>query len=151
MEEITGQGYQDPTFPAGAYEVNLNQPFLKNLAGWATFRAIMDIIIGVFSCFGFILIVPAVYGVFQVISGLKLLNAVDDLKKFMASNDTKKVSDTFYNMFKYFKFNGISLIIQICMVIVVTILYIFIIAYVMKNMPNMQDFFNNINSNQYGS
>lgn len=142
MEDITGQGGQNQPVPAdgyapAGYDVNLNQPFLKNLCGWATFKAIFDIIIGIFGIIG-------IYGIFQIISGVKLLNAVDDLKRFSASDDKAKILDSFNNLNKYFKFSGISAIVQIIFVIIVIIGYVALVMYMFSNPEFMQRFFNNL-------
>lgn len=143
MSEIIGQ--ENQYSPPEEYNVTINQPFLKNLAGWATFKAIIEIIVGVLSCLSFILIIPAVYGVFQIISGVKLLNAVDELKRYMGTNDSKKIVDTFYNLHKYFKLSGISTIIQICFIFIAIIAYIVLIIYFINNAQNLPDIFRDLN------
>lgn len=113
--------------------VSLSVPDLKNLAGWATFSGVMNIIGGALCCLGFILILPAVFGVLRIIAGVKTLNAADDMKRYMATNDTAKLADTFVSLNKSFKLRGISLIIYICLLILVLILYGVMISWVMTN------------------
>lgn len=113
-------------------------PFLKNLAGWATFKAIIDIITGALSCFG---IITAAYGIPQIISGIKLLNATDGLKSYMSTGDTTKMGDVLYNFNKYFKLSGISIIIKIVFIVIFLVVYGIIIAYIFSNAG---DFFNNL-------
>ncbi len=108
-------------------------PFLKNLAGWATFKAIIDIIYGALCCLG---IITAAFGVPRIISGVKLLNATDYLKKNMYSNDQENITAALYYFNQYFKFSGASIIVQIAMAIVLLILYIVLIVYIMSNITN---------------
>ncbi len=119
-----------------SFEMEL--PFLKNLAGWATFKAIIDIITGALSCFG---IITAAYGIPQIISGIKLLNATDGLKSYMSSGDTTKMGDVLYNFNKYFKLSGIAIIIKIVFIVLFLVVYGILIAYLLSNAG---DFFNNI-------
>lgn len=126
MEDIENQ----------SISVNISLPDLKNLTSWATFVGVMEIIIGGFSCLG---IITAAYGVPQLISGLKLLNAVEDLRKHMITNDMQKISDAFVNLNKFFKLNGITTIVKISFFILGMILYGIIIAYVITNMPGIMN------------
>ena len=132
MEEINN--YDQPN---QSYSINLSLPDLRNLAGWATFTAIIDIIVGALSCIG---IVTAAYGIPQIIAGVKLLGAADDFKRYMAVNDTQKISESFVKLNKYFKLTGISIIVKIAFGLLFIIAYGAIIAYVVANMP---DLFNN--------
>lgn len=118
--------------------VNIGIPDVKNLAGWATFVAIIDIIIGAISCFG---IITAAYGVPQILSGVKLLNAAEDMKRSISINDTQRITDIFINLNKYFKFNGISIIIKICFGVLFLLLYGVLIAYLILHMPDYMNKF----------
>lgn len=99
--------------------------FLKSLAGWAAFRSVMDIISGVLICFG---IITASVGVLQIIAGIKLMNASDDLKQQIATGDDSKISSALQNMQKYFKFSGIGMIIQLVFGLLIIVLYGVLIA-----------------------
>ena len=99
--EITENNNNEPA-------LDIELPFLRNLAGWATFKAVIDIILGALACIG---IITAVYGIPQIIAG-RLLNASDDLKRFIATNDTRRIGDVLYNFNKHFKLTGISIIIK---------------------------------------
>ena len=133
--------------PVPGVTVSLDPFFLKNLANWASFKAIIDIITGALACLG---IITAAYGVPLIISGVKLLGATEDLKTYLASNDAKKISDSFANLSKYFRINGISIIIKIVLQVLVfiglAILYGIMISYFMRNMP---DIMRNLPSNGY--
>lgn len=93
-------------------QINLDARELKSLAGWATFRAIIEIIGGAMSCLG---IITAAYGIPLIIAATKLLRASDDLRKYAATGDTQKISESFSNLNKYFRINGILMIICICL------------------------------------
>ncbi len=140
--------------PQNHISFNLSSQELKSLTGWATFRAIIDIIAGAFFCLGFVFILPAVYGVLRIISGVKLLNAVDSLKRYIVANDTQRVSEAFQSLRKYFKFGGIGTIVYICIGIIVFILYIALVAYFLsqgidpQQNPNFQDFLQKFQESQ---
>lgn len=120
--------------------VSLSLPDLKNLIGWATFRAVMDIIVGALSCLG---IITAAYGVPQIMGGVKLLNACDEMKRYMATNDLEKLNTTFISFNKFFKLTGISTIVKIIFGVVFFILYIVFIAIFFKTIMNNPDFMKN--------
>ncbi|MCL6633595.1 MAG: DUF5362 domain-containing protein [Alicyclobacillus herbarius] len=121
-------------------EISLNMSMLqlKNLIGWATFNAIIDIIVGALSCLG---IITAAYGVPQIIAGVKLLNATEELRSYMETNDTQKISETFNKLYSYFKLNRIATIVKICFGILIMIAYIIIIAVMLSKAPDfMRDY-----------
>lgn len=138
MEDITNQNTFDDIPSNQNFSINLSLTDMKGFTGWATFKAVMDIITGALACLG---IITAAYGVPQIMAGVKLLAAIDELKRYISSNDVQKISTTFYNMNKYFKLSGISIIVKICFVIIGIILYGVLIAFFISNMP---DFFNNM-------
>ena len=129
-------GNMQPAVPQQEIGVKLDLPFLKNLTGWATFKAVIDIITGALACLG---IITAVYGVPQIIAGVRLLNAIDDIKRYISSGDYEKIGPVFFNFHRYFKITGITIIIKIVFIILAIIGYIVIIALLVKNSP---DFFN---------
>lgn len=130
MEDINNQGIT----------VNLNLLDLKNLIGWATFRAVMDIIVGALSC---IAIITAAYGVPQIIGGVRLLNACDEMKRYMGTNDIQKINETFVNFNKYFKLTGISTIVKIVFGVIFFVLYFVFIAIFIRTIMNNPDFMRN--------
>jgi len=117
------QGYQ--FYQSQPQPIGISLPFLKSFIGWATFRAIMDIITGSLTCLG---VITAIYGVPQIISGVRLLNAIDELKVYVSTNDTVRISDSLNYLNKYFKLNGIATILRIAFSIVMIIVYIVVIA-----------------------
>lgn len=129
--EITENNNNEPA-------LDIELPFLRNLAGWATFKAVIDIILGALACIG---IITAVYGIPQIIAGIRLLNASDDLKRFIATNDTRRIGDVLYNFNKHFKLTGISIIIKIVFLIIVIILYVIFIVFYMNYIV---DYFQNL-------
>lgn len=140
MEEITNYG------DAGAEQngISLELPDLKVFTNWATFNAIINIIFGALSCLGFIVIIPAVYGIIQIIAGVKLLNASDEMKRHIDTGDIEKVRASFYNLSGFFKLNGIAAIIKICSAILLLILYGVLLTVFM---PYIRDYINNYTDN----
>lgn len=145
MDELNGNNEisNDDILDNDVYEANIEieLPFLSNLSGWATFKAVIDIIMGAISC---LTIIAAAYGIPQIISGIRLLNATDDLKRYMSSGDTRRIGDALYNFNKYFKLSGIAIIIKIIFFIIVIVLYGMLLYYVFNNMG---DFFDNLPGN----
>lgn len=127
-----------PTVP-----VTLKLPFIKSLIGWATFKAVIDIIGGALACLG---IITAAYGIPQIISAIKLLSVVDELKRYQASNDIQKFESVFDNFQKYFKLSGISIIVKLSFYVIFIILYVVFIFYLISNSP---DLFRNIPQDNY--
>jgi len=119
------------TYPS----VAINLPDAEKLSGWAKFAAVMNIIIGALSCFG---VITAAYGIPLIISGVKLLAAVDDLKRYTEANDAQKLSDTFANLYKYFKMTGVAYIVMICFWILAIILYGVLIAFFVSYMGSSE-------------
>lgn len=116
----------------------LNITDMRYFAGWATFNAVIDIIVGAISCIG---IITAAYGIPMILAGIKLLNASDELKRYIAVNDTERISVAFYNLYKYFKLTGISLIVRICFIVLILVLYGALIAVFISRMPEIMDYF----------
>lgn len=113
------------------YNIEVRLPDLKNLAAWATFKAIIEIIFGALSCIG---IITAAFGIPMIISGVRLLGAADEMKKYIAHKDTKNIAETFIKMNQYFKVKGISLIILIIFSFIMFFLYILLVLYLYQNM-----------------
>jgi len=140
---FSGENYQAAangvkTYESGANEViEVNMPFLNNLIGWATFKAVIEIIVGALSCLG---IISAAYGIPQIIAGVKLFKAVDEIKSYMAAGEYKKLGDALYSFNNYFKYSGISIIVKIIFIIIGIIFYAVLIAWLIRNTG---DFFNN--------
>jgi hypothetical protein len=134
VDEINENNLPDTSQYDQSFNVTLNLPFLKNFVGWATFKAVMDIIGGALACLG---IITAAYGVPQIISGVRLLNAVDDLKRYMAANELQKIGDSLSNLHKHFKLSGISIIVKICFTILFIIIYGVFIVYMLRTMPDI--------------
>jgi hypothetical protein len=110
--------------------INADMRFLKGFADWATFKAITDIIFGALSCLSFILILPAIYGVLNIIAGVKLLSASASMKLYLSENDQDKIMEVFCNLHKHFKLSGISIIIRTCGVIILIVFYVLLIMFV---------------------
>lgn len=114
--------------------IDLNMINIKSFMGWATFNAIINIITGALFCLG---IVTAAYGVPQILAGVRLLNCIDELKHYMASNNTERVTAVFYNLHKYFKLSGISIIIKLSFILLGIIFYAVMIAIFVSFIPDL--------------
>lgn len=139
-------GYDQNPNNQGIY-VNLNPQDMKSLSGWATFVAIINIISGALSCLAFIYVIPVVIGIIQIIAGVRLLNASDNIKRYIMTNNGEKISEAFTSFYKYFKLSGITLIIGICAFILLIIgMIIFFVFFasdfqdILNSIPNTNSF-----------
>ncbi len=131
IESYSNENHITETNNNKNYSIEFTLPELNNLAGWATFVAIMDIVAGALCSIG---IITAVFGIPMIISGVRLLSATDEMKKYIASKDNKSIFETFVKMNQYFKVKGITIIIRITFSIVIFILYILLLIYLYNNM-----------------
>ncbi|MCX8130206.1 MAG: DUF5362 domain-containing protein [Clostridia bacterium] len=97
-----------------------------------TLSASMYLIIGISSPF---------IGVILIISGVKLLNASDSIKRYLSSNDLSRLSDSMNSFGKYFKLFGITTIIKIVTGIVLFIVLIVLIASVASGLGDYMNQF----------
>lgn len=118
--------------------LDISMSELKNFAGWATFKAVIDIISGAIVCLG---IISAAYGVPRILAGVKLLSAADELKRYISAGSYNRISIVLSDMHKYFKLSGISTIVRICFNILFIIAFIIFIVAGISKFP---DLFNNM-------
>jgi hypothetical protein len=115
---------------------------LIQLANWAKFRGILDIIMGALCCLG---IVTAVFGIPLLIGGIKVLDSVSALKQAIKTDNHEKMTDFFMNQKKFFVFNGVSNIIYIALSLLALIISFGIFAMFLREFitdPKITDFFN---------
>ncbi|HBN84738.1 MAG TPA: hypothetical protein DDZ89_12930 [Clostridiales bacterium] len=125
--------------------VSINTKELKSMASWAKFRGIMDIIVGVLSSLG---IITAIYGIPQIIAGIKLLESASALQQTIQTNNQAKMTEFFSNHRQFFMISGISTIVKIAfsfLIIVVWIAFFFIFFREIINQPELREFFNQEN------
>jgi hypothetical protein len=113
---------------------------IKSLTGWATFRAIIDIIAGASAAMS---IIFAGYGIPMILAALKLLRYVDEVKLAVKTNDRQKLTDSVEYLQKYFKLSGIATIVSYAMGILLVIAYIIFIVYLLSNPDTFRDIFGN--------
>ncbi|MGD8782752.1 MAG: DUF5362 family protein, partial [Ignavibacteria bacterium] len=87
-----------------------------------------------------------IYGVPLIIAGVKLLNASDELKYYISTNDEEHFRFAFFNLNRYFKLSGISMIIRISFLLLFFIAYIFIIVFFLSQIT---DLFRNFPADRY--
>lgn len=120
---------QNANIPTPTYAPIQNQNVtvsvdVKSLTGWATFRAVFDIIIGSTAC---LTLIGAAYGVPMILAAIKLLNYVDAVKISFQTGNTEKLKESLGLLQRYFKLNGISIIVYTAMMILGMILYFILI------------------------
>lgn len=139
MEEISSPQLNESY--GQQFSINLSAEDMKSLAGWTTFKAIIDIIAGAIACLG---IITAAYGIPQIIAGIRLLEASGELKRYISENNSQGISALFLSLQKHFKLYGISIIIKLSFVILSIILFILLIGVIAAYMPDilndMKDF-----------
>lgn len=79
-------------------------------------------------------------GVLLIITGVKLLNASDSIKRYIVSNDITKIPDSFNSIGKYFKLFGITTIIKICMGLILTLMMIAMLVSIIPKIENQFPF-----------
>ncbi len=112
---------------------------LKSLKSWSAFQAVLEIIQGALLCLG---IITAIVGVPKIIAGVKLLNAGDDIQSHMQTGDPRKMDSSINNITGYFKLNGISNIINICLNILTILFIIIFIGFIISRIPEWIQEFN---------
>lgn len=117
--------------------VRINNDELNGMIKWAKFKAVMEIIFGVLYCLA---ILPAVFGVPQIISGVKLLNSVSALRQYMHNNQEEKAIEYFIDNKRFFLLSGVSTIIRLVFSLLLFILYAGLIAFFMVNVTEMPEF-----------
>lgn len=134
MEEMnfnSGHFYDESR---SVFSIPLNIAEVKSLAKWATFNGITDIIFGAVACFG---IITAIIGIPQIIAGIKLLNASDELNRYISARNTNHIAQALYNLKKFFTFSGAIIIVKICLIVISIILYTLLINYMLYNRPDI--------------
>jgi len=115
----------------------LNNPFLTNetakeiekFATWVRIQAIFLMISGGFSIFAFIYIFPLVYGTISIISGILLLNAVDEAEK---ATKSKSIEESHKNIIEVLsKFKTIAKIKVIADIVTISLSLLGIIAFIL--------------------
>lgn len=137
---------QNTNIPAPTYAPIQNQNIsvsvdVQSLTGWATFRAVIEIIYGASACLS---IVGAIFGVPLILAAIKLLNYVDAVKVAFRTNNNEKMKESVELLQKYFKLNGIAMIIAIAfaiLVIIVEIILIFLMIAAAGSSSSGMDFF----------
>lgn len=97
---------------------------IDSLSGWMKFMGIYSIIAGAISCLG---IITAAIGIPMIFAGLGLNRASESLKQYKANNNQYILNEVFTNMNKYFKIQGILIIIGL-VVSVISIIIATVIA-----------------------
>ncbi len=101
-------------------------PIIDSLSGWMKFIGIYTIVVGAISCIG---IITAAFGIPMIFSGIGLTNASKSLKSYNDYNNQFTLNEFFTYLNKYFKIQGIFVIIGIALsVIYIAFLLIVIIV-----------------------
>lgn len=102
--------------PAPGYKPNnfVLYPVLDSLAGWIKFMGIFTIVMGAITCLG---IITAAIGVPMILSGISLNKASDNLNLFKNFNSPYTLNEIFTHLNKYFKIQGIFVIIAVVLLI----------------------------------
>lgn len=117
--------FSNPVQPTDFNKINMF-PIIDSLSGWMKFISIYTIVIGSITCIG---IITAAIGVPMIFSGVALLKASNSLKSYNTYTSAYLLNDIFNYMNKYFKIQGIFVILGIVLSIIY--LAIFLILSVM--------------------
>ncbi|MDP4179814.1 MAG: DUF5362 family protein [Bacillota bacterium] len=99
----------------------------KPLASWAKFVGIVTIILGAISCLG---IISAAVGIPMIFSGLRLLKAYDDMKRFSESNSYYNLSNAIENLNGFFRNIGILFIVYLAFLVLYIGFLVFFIIFI---------------------
>lgn len=139
MPEIISQPLNNPTL---TYDLDpFGRQTLENLAKWAKFVGIMNIITGILyalSIFAFAIPI-AVIGIFTIIMGTKLNSAGDYLRIALYNGDSPSLYLALDQIRSYMTINGILQIIMISIVLLVIILFA-IFGYALSDFINEGEF-----------
>lgn len=134
-EDTKAQGMTD-------IHVSISTKELQNMANWAKFRGVMDIIIGVLNCLG---LVTAIYGVPLIIAGIKLLDSVSALQEAIKSDNQEKIVAFFNGNRQFFMFSGISTIIKTVFMLLMSLVWGALMLLFFKEIitqPELREFLN---------
>lgn len=110
---------------AGYNRNNYMPSILDSLSGWMKFMGIYTIIVGALTCLG---IITAAIGIPMIFSGIGLHNASKSLKEYKELSNQFSLNDFFAYLHKYFKIQGIFVIIGIVLsVLYITFLIVFLV------------------------
>lgn len=121
--------------------IKLNLSELMNLASWASFNAIIEIVLGAFCCLG---IITAIFGIPIIMSGAKLFRASKKIKKFIAEKNTAAIEETLTELDNYFRLKGVTIIIVFIFALIMIFLYGTVVYLFLSNLD--PQFFNSIGS-----
>lgn len=121
-QQNTGYTSQSNGYTAqnNSYMPNNINSIIDSLSGWMKFIGIYTIISGALTCLG---IITAAIGVPLILAGIALVNGSKSLKIYNQQNNQYSLNEVFTYINKYFKTQGILVIVGI----VLTLIYIVII------------------------
>lgn len=108
------------------YNVNSTNhcfPVIDTLAGWMKFIGIYTIVVGAITCLG---IITAAIGVPMILSGIALTKASQNIKVYKSYNNPFILNEIFTHINKYFKTQGIFIILGI----IFSVIYFAILLFV---------------------
>lgn len=94
---------------------NIFYPIIDSLSGWMKFIGIYTVVIGSITCLG---IITCAIGIPMIFSGLSLVKAAKNLTLYQKVNNPFSLNEFFVTLGKYFKIQGIFIIIGIALSIV---------------------------------
>lgn len=97
------------------HQNNIFYPIIDSLAGWMKFIGIYTVVIGSITCLG---IITCAIGIPMIFSGLSLIKASKNLNLYQNVNNPFSLNEFFITLGKYFKIQGIFIIIGIALSIV---------------------------------
>jgi len=100
-----------PKYESGNQQNNFALPsIIDTLSGWMKFMGIYTIVIGAITCIG---IITAALGVPMIFAGIALTKSSKSIKTYKQYNSPFILNELFTSMNKYFKIQGILVIVGI--------------------------------------
>ncbi|EPR13343.1 DUF5362 domain-containing protein [Ruminiclostridium papyrosolvens] len=98
---------------------------INSLSGWMKFLGIYTIVIGAITCIG---IISAAMGIPLIFAGISLTNASKAIKEYADFNNPNVLYNLFTYLKKYFKIQGIMVIVALALTFVYIVIILVVLA-----------------------
>ncbi len=127
---LNNNTYQQPQADYRYQQQHVSQPGIYNsivnsLSGWMKFLGIYTIVIGAITCIG---IISAAIGVPLIFAGISLTNASKAIKEYADFNNPNVLYNLFTYLKKYFKIQGIMVIVSLALTFVYIVIILVVFA-----------------------
>lgn len=122
LQQNTPQNVNNNPYNIHTQQNNIFYPIIDSLSGWMKFIGIYTVVIGAITCLG---IITCAIGIPMIFSGLSLVRAAKSITLYQRINNPFSLNDFLLSLGKYFKIQGIFIIIGIVLSIVYVMIFLF--------------------------